>query len=340
VVLARPLVLSILVVLPPAGCSVEALTATGRPCGASASCGPGTWCNPASKRCELVAAAVDAAVGDRGRGAESAGVDTSLADRASLDGPRPDQRRADLPRADKPLPHTPDVPLKDGDKDGVPDFADNCPAVSNPSQSDLDGDKLGDACDPDQDGDGVPNEHDPAPTVKNNVLFYAAPPTLQDFSCDSGNWSVTNGKLCHSSGNADGVCRLTGLPMMPGNYLAATRVSGGQPSANDPSPGLAVRMSQGNNRYFCGVDINSKRLILGKVVNNVWNKLADYPLKGIAGSYDLRLSVVGSQLVCSEPTLGVTVKDNDTQLASGPAGLEAYNVAACYDYLTVVAAGP
>jgi len=35
----------------------------------------------------------------------------------------------------------------DEDSDGVPDAFDNCPAVSNPGQEDLDGDSLGDVCD-------------------------------------------------------------------------------------------------------------------------------------------------------------------------------------------------
>lgn len=43
----------------------------------------------------------------------------------------------------------------DSDGDGIRDAADNCPAAANPSQADLDGDKIGDACDPDQDGDGL-----------------------------------------------------------------------------------------------------------------------------------------------------------------------------------------
>ena len=43
-----------------------------------------------------------------------------------------------------------------GDTDGdlVPDGTDNCPSVVNPSQTDLDGDAIGDACDP----DGAPSE--------------------------------------------------------------------------------------------------------------------------------------------------------------------------------------
>jgi len=81
-------------------------------------------------------------------------------------------------------------PGNDGDGDGVLDAADNCPAVSNPTQSDLDGDHVGDACDncpaaantgqadgdndgsgdacdPDLDGDGVPNGVDNCVSVPN-----------------------------------------------------------------------------------------------------------------------------------------------------------------------------
>jgi hypothetical protein len=43
----------------------------------------------------------------------------------------------------------------DTDGDGVPDGSDNCPAVANPTQGDLDADAIGDACDDDVDGDGI-----------------------------------------------------------------------------------------------------------------------------------------------------------------------------------------
>ena len=48
----------------------------------------------------------------------------------------------------------------DIDGDGINDQLDNCIQISNPLQENLDGDKLGDACDPDLDGDEVPNEAD------------------------------------------------------------------------------------------------------------------------------------------------------------------------------------
>ncbi len=44
-------------------------------------------------------------------------------------------------------PPPPEAPPPDADKDGVPDFRDNCPSVVNPNQQDIDGDNIGTACD-------------------------------------------------------------------------------------------------------------------------------------------------------------------------------------------------
>jgi hypothetical protein len=53
--------------------------------------------------------------------------------------------------------------LADADGDGLRNGADNCVAVANPDQADLDGDAQGDGCDVDDDNDGVPDAADAAP---------------------------------------------------------------------------------------------------------------------------------------------------------------------------------
>lgn len=59
----------------------------------------------------------------------------------------------------------PDADDRDGD--GVVDTTDNCPTVANSAQGDMDGDGLGDVCDPDFDGDGVENLTDNCPGAPN-----------------------------------------------------------------------------------------------------------------------------------------------------------------------------
>lgn len=46
-----------------------------------------------------------------------------------------------------PPPPEPPPPPPDQDKDGVPDFRDNCVSVANPDQADVDRDGIGSACD-------------------------------------------------------------------------------------------------------------------------------------------------------------------------------------------------
>lgn len=50
--------------------------------------------------------------------------------------------------------------VKDGDGDGKPDNADNCPTVANADQLDSDGDGQGNACDTDDDNDGIPDANE------------------------------------------------------------------------------------------------------------------------------------------------------------------------------------
>lgn len=57
--------------------------------------------------------------------------------------------------------------FEDEDNDLVADDIDNCAAVANHDQGDIDGDGLGDACDDDVDGDGKDNIGDNCPNVPN-----------------------------------------------------------------------------------------------------------------------------------------------------------------------------
>lgn len=65
-----------------------------------------------------------------------------------------------------PPPPAPVVPVApppppDGDKDGIPDFRDNCPATPNPDQQDIDGDGTGTACEKDPEVPPPPPEPTP-----------------------------------------------------------------------------------------------------------------------------------------------------------------------------------
>ena len=61
-----------------------------------------------------------------------------------------------------------DTCTKDCDRDGVPDFFDNCPNIPNPEQLDFDSDGKGDICDKDVDNDGIPNGQDKCPFQNDN----------------------------------------------------------------------------------------------------------------------------------------------------------------------------
>jgi hypothetical protein len=84
----------------------------------------------------------------------------------------------------------------DTDGDGVPDAADDCPAIADPMQLDTDGDGAGDACDvcpgtsdvmqADRDGDGVGDACDDCPATPNPDQADADQDGIGD-ACEPGN---------------------------------------------------------------------------------------------------------------------------------------------------------
>jgi hypothetical protein len=94
----------------------------------------------------------------------------------------------------------------DSDGDGIDDDIDNCPAVANADQADLDVDGAGDACDLDDDGDGVDDLVDTCPDVYD--------PDQSDTDLDG------LGDACDDDDDGDGVDDLDDL--CPGTGSGAT----------------------------------------------------------------------------------------------------------------------
>lgn len=116
--------------------------------------------------CPLLPAESIADQGDSDGDGLGDGCDPSL-----VDGPTADPDADGLSNAEELAAGT-DRENADSDGDGVGDGADNCPSVSNASQSDADADGIGDACDAtpngdDRDGDGVVDASDNCPDTPN-----------------------------------------------------------------------------------------------------------------------------------------------------------------------------
>lgn len=99
------------------------------------------------------------------------------------------------------------IDLFDADCDAIVDASDNCPITPNPGQSDLDGDGLGDACDPTTCGNGVleAGEGCDGGVTAAGATCSATCLVENGFACNANLTGVTGNASC-----ASGICNVTG----------------------------------------------------------------------------------------------------------------------------------
>jgi len=99
----------------------------------------------------------------------------------------------------------------DSDGDGIPDNVDNCPNVSNMSQTDSDGDGIGNACDNSGGACAIGEIRD----CNNNC---APESWLNDGDCDAGQWTYEGNAIyfnCAALNNDNGDCGGPPPPPLP-----------------------------------------------------------------------------------------------------------------------------
>jgi hypothetical protein len=151
----------------------------------------------------------------------------------------------------------------DIDRDGIKDCFDNCPAVGNSLQQNMDGDSQGDACDSDADGDNVQDVSDNCPLLKNAIntcvsASYASVACNVDADCFSAN-AACRSNVCVVSADKtvadDSRVRYVRYECTgPGNYCTLEGVCALQNNNDGDSNGDACDTNDDNDSAIDDLD--------------------------------------------------------------------------------------
>ena len=194
---------------------------------------------------------------------------------------------------------------EDADGDGLANESDNCPALANADQADLDGDGAGDVCDADDDGDGIDDGADNCPTVPNPGQEDTDEDGMGD-ACDAlrinfapaasevpAGWLVDAGALYDAgrgygwNGTLPSRDRATGAPVELDTFVFALQELSWQ--IDLPDGDYDVRVVSGDSSYAQG----PHRVVVGETV-------AIEAATSLAGEFvenTVRVPVVGGRLL-------------------------------------------
>ena len=144
----------------------------------------------------------------------------------------------------------------DTDGDGIPDAQDNCPAVSNASQSDTDGDGIGNACDPNS-FEPVAN-NDSYSTNQNTLLTVLQPGVLGNDTDANPNTTLTAQVVSNPSHaasftlNSNGSFSYTPVTNYSGPDSFTYRAFDGQKNSNVATVNITVNTVP-SGTVFCSI---------------------------------------------------------------------------------------
>lgn len=272
---------------------------------------------------------------------------------------------ANCPDAGPDFQSTPDLAdpdinkTVDKDGDGVANSSDNCPGTYNPSQTDADQDKKGDAC------DCAPTNGSFARTSVDISSFTSPVPFIPvDQATD---WQLMSGVYVQHS--KDGVRRaahsvFTGLTDAFATVKLRLRgqgVDGLTVPAKDVSmAGVILRtgkLAPGNgDGYYCGVDMRNGRLVIGETAGSELKQgllklhtdpanASDPPGQKISKAvqlnqpYIIKFQVEGTSLVCTlvlpDQITSVETALKDSSLTSGGMALFTIGASAQFDSVKI-----